>query len=225
MNKSKPVSLWHEFSKGILRENPNLVGLLGICPVLAVTQEAKNALGMGLATTFVLICSNAVISLLRKLIPQTVKLCAYIVIIAGFVTIVQFLLHGYVPELYSALGTFLSLITVNCIILGRAEVFASKHGVIRSVLDGLGMGIGFTLALLLVSSFREIIGSGRWFGIPLTGEYRIAVLRSAPGGFFALGCVIAVISALTRKKPPQNIGCKGCPNADTCSATNGGCSR
>ena len=225
MRKTKTVSLWQEFSKGILRENPNLVGLLGICPVLAVTQEAKNALGMGLATTFVLIGSNAVISLLRKVIPQTVKLSAYIVIIAGFVTLTQFLLHGYAPELYSALGTFLSLITVNCIILGRAEVFASKNNVLRSVLDGLGMGLGFTLSLLLVSSFREIIGSGSWFGIPLTGEYKVALLRSAPGGFFALGCVIALVSALLRKKPPRDIGCKGCPNADTCAASKGGCSR
>ena len=152
MPEQKNPSLFGEFSKGILRENPNLVGLLGMCPALAITQEARNALGMGLATTFVLIGSNLVISLLRRVIPASVKLPAYIVIIAGFVTLTEFLLHGYQPALYSALGTFLSLITVNCIILGRAEVFASKHGPIRSVLDGAGMGLGFTLALLLVSS-------------------------------------------------------------------------
>ena len=225
MSDSKQPTLRHEFTKGILRENPNLIGLLGMCPVLAITQEAKNALGMGLATTFVLIGSNFVISLLRRLIPQSVKLPAYIVIIAGFVTLTEFLLHGFRPELYSALGTFLSLITVNCIILGRAEVFASKNNALRSVLDGAGMGLGFTLALLLVSSFREILGAGTWFGLPVTGEYHIPVLTLAPGGFFALGCVIAVIHKLVHKEPPQNIGCRSCPLADSCAASKGGCSQ
>ena len=225
MRKKTTVSLWQEFSKGILKENPNLVGMLGICPVLAVTQEVRNALGMGLATTFVLICSNAVISLLRKRISPSVKLVSYIVVIAGFVTLTQFLLHGYAPELYSALGTFLSLITVNCIILGRAETFAGKHGVVRSVLDGAGMGAGFTLALLLVSSVREILGAGSWFGIPLNGEYCLPVLKLAPGGFFALGIVIALVSAVSGRKPPQKTGCSGCPNAETCAASKGGCSQ
>ena len=214
MRKKTTVSLWKEFSKGILKENPNLVGMLGICPVLAVTQEVRNALGMGLATTFVLICSNAVISLLRKRISPSVKLVSYIVVIAG-----------YAPELYSALGTFLSLITVNCIILGRAETFAGKHGVVRSVLDGAGMGAGFTLALLLVSSVREILGAGSWFGIPLNGEYCLPVLKLAPGGFFALGIVIALVSAVSGRKPPQKTGCSGCPNAETCAASKGGCSQ
>ena len=219
------TSLFSEFSKGIIRENPNLVGLLGMCPMLAVTQEAKNALGMGLATTFVLIGSNFVISLLRKVIPKSVKLPAYIVIIAGFVTLIEMLLHCYFPELYSALGTFLSLITVNCIILGRAEMFACKNTISRSIADGAGMGLGFTLALFLVGSLREILGSGSWFGIKLNGSYSVSVLSLAPGGFFVLGCVIAVVSKLAKRETPRTIGCQGCPLADTCAASKGGCSQ
>ena len=171
MTKSTKPSCWKEFSKGIIRENPNLIGLLGMCPTLATTQEAKNAIGMGLATTFVLIGSNIVISALRRVIPKSVKLPAYIVIIAGFVTLIQFLLHGYFPALYTALGTFLSLITVNCIILGRAEIFACKNNVWRSALDGAGMGLGFTLSLFLVGSVRELLGAGTWMGIPVTHGY------------------------------------------------------
>ena len=222
---AKQNSLASEFTKGILRENPNLIGLLGMCPTLAVTQEAKNALGMGLATTFVLIGSNIVISALRKAIPKSVKLPAYIVIIAGFVTLIEFLMHGYLPELYTALGTFLSLITVNCIILGRAEVFACKNNVIRSALDGAGMGVGFTLALLVVGSLREILGAGTWFGMKLNGEYSVSVLTLAPGGFFVLGCVIAVVSKLAHKEPPRTVGCQGCPMSETCAASKGGCSQ
>lgn len=222
---NKNPSLWGEFTKGILRENPNLVGLLGMCPALAVTQEAKNAIGMGLATTLVLICSNAVISLLRKVIPETVKLPAYIVIIAGFVTVIEFLLHGFLPELYTALGTFLSLITVNCIILGRAELFASKNGVVRSVLDGAGMGLGFTLALFLVGAIRELFGAGTIFGISVMEKASISVLTLAPGGFFVLGCAIALVNRMAHKENPQSIGCKGCPNAATCAASKGGCSQ
>ena len=145
-----------EFTKGILKENPTLVGLLGMCPTLAVTTAAFNGIGMGLSTMFVLICSNIVISLLRKVIPEQVKLPCYIVIIASFVTVIQFLVHGFVPALYTSLGAFLELITVNCIILGRAEMFASKNNVLASALDGAGMGLGFTLALFLMGSVREI---------------------------------------------------------------------
>ncbi len=222
---AKKPSLWGEFTKGILRENPNLVGLLGMCPTLAVTQEAKNAIGMGLATTLVLIGSNAVISLLRKVIPETVKLPAYIVIIAGFVTVIEFLLHGFLPDLYTALGTFLSLITVNCIILGRAELFASKNGVVRSVLDGAGMGLGFTLALFVVGSIRELFGAGTMFGISVMENASVSILTLAPGGFFVLGCVIALVNRIAHKENPQSIGCKGCPNAETCAASKGGCSQ
>ena len=137
----------YEFTKGIIKQNPTLVTLLGMCPTLAVTTMAKNGIGMGLATTFVLVCSNFVISLLKNVIPKAVRLPCFIVIIAGFVTLIEFLMKGYIPELYSALGVFLSLITVNCIILGRAEAFASKNKIFPSILDGLGMGLGFTLSL------------------------------------------------------------------------------
>ena len=137
----------HEFTKGIIKENPTLVTLLGMCPTLAVTTMAENGLGMGLATTFVLVCSNAVISLLKNVIPKAVRLPCFIVVIASFVTLIEFLMKGYRPELYDSLGLFLSLITVNCIILGRAEAFASKNKLLPSILDGLGMGLGFTLAL------------------------------------------------------------------------------
>ena len=224
MAESASPSAWNDFTKGIIRENPNLIGLLGMCPTLATTQETKNAIGMGLATTFVLIGSNIVISALRKVIPKSVKLPAYIVIIAGFVTLIQFLLHGFFPSLYSALGTFLSLITVNCIILGRAELFACKHNVFRSALDGAGMGIGFTLSLFLVGTVREILGAGTFFGLPVLKGYNISILILAPGGFFVLGCIIAVVSKLANKKPPRSIGCQGCPLAETCATSKGGCS-
>lgn len=222
---NKKLSLLQEFTKGIITENPNLVGLLGMCPTLAVTQEAKNAIGMGIATTLVLIGSNAVISLLRKVIPNAVKLPAYIVIIAGFVTLIEFLLHGFLPDLYTALGTFLSLITVNCIILGRAELFASKNGVVRSILDGAGMGLGFTLALFLVGSIRELLGTGTIFGISVMEGASISVLTLAPGGFFVLGCVIAVVNRIAHREPPRTVGCSGCPNAEACAASKGGCSQ
>ena len=211
-----------EFTKGLIKENPTLVGLLGMCPTLAVTTQAVNGLGMGLATTFVLVGSNLVISLLRKVIPQTVKLPCYIVIIAGFVTLIEFLMHGFLPDLYDALGTFLSLITVNCIILGRAEMFACKNKVLPSVLDGLGMGLGFTLALFTMGSLREIFGAGSWMGLSLPEAFPTMTIFVLPaGGFFVLGCVIAAVSKLTKKKAPAGVGCAGCPNAATCG---GGCS-
>lgn len=207
-----------EFTKGIIKENPNLVGLLGMCPTLAVTTQAVNGIGMGLATTFVLVGSNIVISLLRKAIPKTVKLPCYIVIIAGFVTLISFLLHGFIPSLYDALGTFLNLITVNCIILGRAEMFACKNKVIPSALDGLGMGLGFTLSLFIMGTIREICGSGSWMGmkIPFVTQPMSVFVMSA-GGFFVLGVVIAAVNKIAGKKPPQKIGCAGCPNAANCS--------
>ncbi len=210
-----------EFTKGLLKENPTLVGLLGMCPTLAVTTQAKNGLGMGLATMFVLIGSNLVISLLRKVIPETVKLPCYIVIIAGFVTIIDFLIHGFLPDLHENLGTFLSLITVNCIILGRAEMFASKNKVLPSVLDGIGMGLGFTMALFLVGSIREIFGSGTWMELALPeGFPTMTIFTMTPGGFLVLGFVIAMVGRLTNKKAPALTGCAACPNAAACS---GGC--
>lgn len=208
------------FTKGLLKENPVFVSLLGMCPTLAVTTGAFNGLGMGLSTTFVLICSNLVICLLRKVIPAQVKLPCYIVIIATFVTLIQFLLHGFVPSLYTSLGAFLELITVNCIILGRAEMFASKNGPVASVLDGAGMGLGFTLALFLMGSVREILGSGTWLGLTVPGMtgHTMSLFVMPAGGFFVLGILIAVVCKLSSRKPPKKMGCAGCPNASACSA-------
>lgn len=208
------------FTKGLIRENPTLVSLLGMCPTLAVTTGAFNGIGMGLSTTFVLICSNLVICLLRKIIPEQVKLPCYIVIIATFVTLIQFLLHGFVPSLYTSLGAFLELITVNCIILGRAEMFASKNSVLPSILDGAGMGLGFTLALFLMGSIREIFGSGTWFGlaIPFLEDHTMSLFVMPAGGFFVLGMVIAVVCRISKKAPPKKLGCSGCPNAAACRA-------
>ena len=203
---------------GIVKENPTLVGLLGMCPTLAVTTTASNGLGMGLATTFVLIGSNIVISLLKNVIPKSVKLPCYIVIIAGFVTLIEMLMKGYIPALYKSLGTFLSLITVNCIILGRAEVFASKNKVVPSIMDALGMGLGFTLALTLMASVREIFGAGSLFGREIPYIQNMTVFILPAGGFFVLGCIIAFINKLSNKKPPENIGCSNCPSNGSCSS-------
>lgn len=207
-------------TNGILKENPVFVSLLGMCPTLAVTTGAFNGIGMGLSTMFVLICSNLVICLLRKIIPSQVKLPCYIVIIATFVTLIQFLLHGFVPELYTSLGAFLELITVNCIILGRAEMFASKNRPLDSVLDGAGMGLGFTLALFLMGSVREIFGSGTWFGLVIPGMtgHTMTLFVMPAGGFFVLGILIAVVAKLSNRKPPKKLSCAGCPNAAACSA-------
>ncbi len=208
----------YEFTKGIIKENPVLVTLLGMCPTLAVTVLAENGIGMGLATTFVLVCSNAVISLLKNVIPKTVRLPCFIVIIAGFVTFIDFLMKGYLPELHSALGVFLQLITVNCIILGRAEAFASRNSVFHSVLDGLGMGIGFTLALFAMGSLREIFGLGSWFGmkIPFFCDHPMTIFIMPAGGFFVLGCLIALVNKIAGRKPPKEISCESCPNAAIC---------
>lgn len=208
-----------EFTKGIIKENPTLVTLLGMCPTLAVTTMAENGLGMGLATTFVLVCSNAVISLLKNVIPKAVRLPSFIVIIAGFVTLIEFLMKGYLPELYDSLGLFLSLITVNCIILGRAEAFASKNKLLPSILDGLGMGLGFTLALFAMGSVREILGTGKWMGLDLHIPSPMTIFIMPAGGFFALGCIIALVNKLANRKPPEKIGCEGCPNAAMCGGS------
>lgn len=212
------TSLTKEITKGIIKENPTLVMLLGMCPTLAVTTQAMNGIGMGLATTFVLIGSNVVISALRKIIPDKVRIPAFIVIIASFVTLIGFLLEGFVPSLYESLGIYLTLITVNCIIFGRAEMFASKNGIIASACDAVGMGIGFTLALFLMGSVREIIGSGKWMGltIPVISDNPMLLFIMPAGGFFTLGIIIALVNKLSNKKPPQELGCSGCPNADKC---------
>ena len=212
-------SMIKEFTKGIVKENPNLVLILGMCPTLAVTTMAQNAIGMGLATTFVLVCSNLVISLLKKVIPSQVRLPAFIVIIAGFVTFVGFILQAYVPSLYDALGVFLSLITVNCIILGRAEMFACKNKILPSMLDGLGMGVGFTLSLLTIGSVREILGAGTLFGIKLMPDciQPMTIFILPAGGFFSLGIIIAVVNRAMKRKPKDITGCMNCPNKGACS--------
>lgn len=206
-------------TKGIIKENPVLVLLLGMCPTLAVTSMAMNGLGMGIATTFVLLGSNIVISLLKDFIPKEVRLPSFIVIIAGFVTVVGFLMQSYLPSLYKSLGLFLSLITVNCIILARAEMFACKNKVFASILDALGMGIGFTLALFAIGSIREILGSGTWMGITLTKDIiePMGIFVTPAGGFFVFGCLIALVNKLTNYSiSKKKMGCAACPGKDAC---------
>ena len=209
------------FSNGLLKENPSLRLVLGTCPTLAVTTLAVNGLGMGLAATFVLVCSNIAISALRKIIPDKVRLPAYITVIATFVTVLQMLVKAFVPALDSALGIFLPLIVVNCIILGRAEMFASKNSIGLSALDGLGMGLGFTLALFIIGSIRELLGSGTWMGLPVTVNFiePMGIFTTAAGGFFVYGILIALTGVLMRrmgKTPRRSFGCSGCPSAAAC---------
>lgn len=188
-------------TNGLLKENPSFVLVLGCCPTLAVTTAAVNGLGMGAATTFVLLCSNLLISLLKNFIPNKVRIAAFIIIIAAFVTIVDLVMKAYTPDLYKALGIFIPLIVVNCIILGRAEAFAQKSGVWQSILDGLGMGIGFTLAITLLAAIREILGNGSIFNFRLLGENAatILVFILPPGAFVTYGLLIAVINRLKVK--------------------------
>lgn len=215
-------------TRGIIKENPVLVLLLGTCPTLATSTQAKNAIGMGLAATVVLFCSNFAISALRKIIPDKVRIPAYIVVIAGFVTIVQMVVKAYAPALDAALGIYLPLIVVNCIILGRAEMFASKNGVVDSALDGIGMGLGFTLALLLMATIRETTASGSWMGIRLLpeGAQTISIMGLAPGGFFVFGSLIALVNKLSHGKAikKKEFGCAGCGSEEACGeAEKGAC--
>jgi electron transport complex protein RnfE len=198
------MNLAREFFKGIWRENPTFKLVLGMCPTLAVTTSAVNGVGMGLATTFVLICSNVAISLFRKLIPDKVRIPAYIVLIASFVTVVQLCMEAYVYNLYKALGIFIPLIVVNCIILGRAEAFAGKNPVLPSLLDGLGMGLGFTLSLTVLGSVRELFGAGAIFGVKIFGAGYIPLLLMVlpPGAFLTLGFLLAGMNRIesTRRR-------------------------
>ena len=212
MSKNSKLKI---LTNGFLNENPVLRLVLGTCPTLAVTSMASNGIGMGLAATFVLMCSNIVISALRKIIPEQVRIPCYITVIAGFVSVVQMLLKAYLPSLSENLGLFIPLIVVNCIILGRAEMFASKNGVVDSALDGLGMGIGFTITLVIMGSIREILGAGTWMSglgslIPALGaDFAIQVIpesidpftimTSAPGGFFVFGILMAGATWLTSR--------------------------
>ena len=206
-------------TNGIIKENPVLVLVLGTCPTLATTTQASNAFGMGAAATAVLLGSNIFVSLLRKSISDKVRIPCYIVLIASFVTIVQMVLHAFAYDIYKALGIFLPLIVVNCIILGRAEMFANKHNPIDSALDAIGMGLGFTLTLFVMASIREIFGNGTWYGIsiPVLAENHISIMTMAPGGFCVFGCLIALVNKFGRSKPKKTeFGCDGCPSAAAC---------
>ena len=186
--------------KGIIEENPTFVQLLGMCPTLAVTTALSNGIGMGLSVTFVLTLSNVLISLLRKIIPQKIRIAAYVVIIATFVTIVDMVLKAFFPSLSSSLGLFIPLIVVNCIILARAEAFASKNGVVKSALDGIGMGLGFTIALSIISAIREILGNGTILGIPVGIANPAVVMILPPGGFLTLGLILGILNVIKNRK-------------------------
>lgn len=192
------MNQWTNFSKGFIRENAVFTLLLGLCPTLAVTSSAFNGLGMGLATTFVLICSNIVVAIVKNGIPDKVRIPAFIVIIASFVSMVDLAMQGFVPALAESLGIFIPLIVVNCLVLGRAEGFASKNGVVASIVDGAGMGLGFAFALTLLGSVREILGAGSWFGMKFIEGDGILVFILAPGAFLVLGFLIAIIRKMQK---------------------------
>ena len=201
MSENKKTSFISAFFNGLIKENPTFVLMLGMCPTLAVTTGVINGIGMGLSTTAVLICSNIVISLLRKFIPNKIRIASYIVIVAGFVTVVEMLLKAYLPSLSQSLGIYIPLIVVNCIILGRAEAFASKNPVGASDGDGLGMGLGFTCALTLIGSVREILGAGTFAGHALFGSgfQPVSIMILPPGAFLTLGILLAIINSIGRK--------------------------
>lgn len=205
---------------GIIKENPTLVLVLGMCPTLAVTTSAINGGGMGLTTTAVLMFSNMLISLLRNFIPDRVRIPAYIVVIASLVTVVQFVLQAYLPSLNDALGVYIPLIVVNCIILGRAESYASKNGPISSFFDGIGMGLGFTLSLTVLGAFRELLGAGTIFGITVLPESiytPITIFILAPGAFFVLSCLVAIKNKVMNRKPKEEKS-EDCSSCDGCEA-------
>ena len=213
-------------TNGLVKEKPSLRLVLGTCPTLAVTTVAMNGLGMGLAATFVLICSNIVISALRKVIPDKVRLPAFITVIATFVTVLQMLVKAYLPSLDTALGIYLPLIVVNCIILGRAEMFASKHTVLDSALDGLGMGLGFTLTLVLMGCVRELLGAGTLFGVAVLGASfePMTLFITPPGGFLVFGVLMALVVFIETKlgaRVTRKVGCEGCPAAGACAGACG----
>ena len=209
-------------TNGLIKENPVLRLVLGTCPTLAVTTAAINGIGMGISATVVLICSNLVISLLRNVIPDKVRIPAFITIIAGFVSVVQMLVKAFLPSIDKALGIYLPLIVVNCIILARAEMFASKNPVLPSVLDGLGMGLGFTATLTLMGAIREILGAGTLFSLPVTANFisPMIIFLLPPGGFFVFGMLVAASNAIAKrngKKPVEHLGCESCPSRAACA--------
>ncbi len=209
------------FTNGLIKENPTLRLVLGTCPTLAVTTAAVNGIGMGLSATVVLICSNLAISLLRNIIPDKVRIPAFITIIAGFVSVVQMLVKAFLPAIDKALGIYLPLIVVNCIILARAEMFASKNPPLASVLDGAGMGIGFTAVLTLMGAIRELLGAGSLFSFPVTSRFisPMIIFLLPPGGFFVFGILVAASNAIAKrsgKKPVEHLGCESCPSKEIC---------
>ena len=213
---------------GIIKENPTFVLILGMCPTLAVTSSLVNGAGMGLSTMAVLVLSNMVISMLRNIIPNGVRVPAFIVIVASFVTILQFLLEAYLPSLNSALGIYIPLIVVNCIILGRAESYASKNPVLPSILDGLGMGLGFTIALSLLGGFREILGAGTILGINIPHWDGIGIFVMAPGAFFVLAALIAIQNQIriSHGKKPRKLQCEqGCAGCTGCGSDYSQCNK
>lgn len=209
------------FTNGLIKENPTLRLVLGTCPTLAVTTAAVNGIGMGLSATVVLICSNLAISLLRNIIPDKVRIPAFITIIAGFVSVVQMLVKAFLPAIDKALGIYLPLIVVNCIILARAEMFASKNPPLASVLDGAGMGIGFTAVLTLMGAVRELLGAGSLFSFPVTSRFisPMIIFLLPPGGFFVFGMLVAASNAIAKrsgKRPVEHLGCESCPSKEMC---------
>lgn len=234
MAKEKKMNIGKEFSKGIISDNPVFRLVLGTCPSLAVSTSLENALGMGIAASFVLICSNVVISALRKIIPDKVRIPAFIVVIATFVSIVQMMVQAFAPALNEALGIYLPLIVVNCILLGRAEAYASKNSVFLSAIDGLGMGVGFTIAISLMAIVREILGAGtltlKLLGkgvlldlnpyIAKIGLEPILIFILAPGGFFVFGILMAIFNKIAESKGKKKaeLGCAGCPMNETCAS-------
>lgn len=225
-NKKSRLSI---LTNGFIKENPVLVLVLGTCPTLATTSSVANGFGMGISAAVVLICSNIVISALRNIIPDKVRIPCYIVVIAGFVTVVQLLLQAYVPTLYASLGLFIPLIVVNCIILGRAEMFANKNSVLNSALDGLGMGIGFTFALVCMGAIREFFGSGTLAGIHILDGVipGMGIFNLAPGGFFTYAILMAFVAYLTKDKSKikKGFGCSGCAMEATCGGKRKNCDK
>ena len=217
MEKKSKLSI---FTNGFIKENPVLVLVLGTCPTLAVSTQGSNGIGMGLSVLFVLTCSNIFISALKNIIPDNVRIPCYIVVIAAFVTIVQLVIKAFLPSLDKALGLYIPLIVVNCIILGRAEGFANKNSVIDSALDGLGMGLGYTVALTIMCCIRELLGSGTLFGINITANFitPFGIMILAPGGFFVFACLIAVVNFFTDGKVvKKEFGCAGCSMKNVCT--------
>ena len=210
-------------TRGIIKENPVLILVLGLCPALAVSTQAENAIGMGLATTFVLLGSNLVISLLRNIIPGRTRIPCYIVLIASFTVLATMAIEAYSYPLYQSLGIFLPLIAANCIIFARAEMFANRNKAIDSILDAIGSGVGFTLALLVIASIREIFGSGTWFGLALPWliDNNTMIFTLAPGGFIVFACLLAAVNKVTSgRNARKELGCAGCPSAATCGKLN-----